>query len=623
MDIPLSSRSRKSSFRTTFSIKFFILLSFIAVVCENSYGQLPNNPGNHEWNLQLLEKAKDSLYTKILGDYDEAIENNPTDYLLQIERCKLIEKAYYDLYEDYNPNYEESLECVDALIKAFPKVPEVLLYKSEFVYGDSATVFLKRVVSDFNKNPEKWKGKEIWKIYDLLASSAAMDDNIDEALLYGNLALKHNDTLDNSLLLARQYQKLNQNERAIECLDKHLRNGKQDSWNLSEKGKLLLELKAPKKALVAFELAKKDTLSWLDAGVFAQIMIENGLFDEARDYLVKDVEDSYEKSEALKNLFKYDLKYNWSDSAYTSYRMLVEDNFWNDVAGIYRLQLLWKAPLLQWSLDDVLRIGVLLSIFLAILLGPYIWVLPVHYTGIFFKNKGMILQGSNFRWGLRHFWFASSLYLLATALGVLVFEYDSFVSENTFDLNEVNKGLADSTLFFFSIMLFGSFLMVKKADLPNFWGNLWEKRQSILTGIGLAILLKFSWSFLSMVFIYFGWEVKPMCFLSIIDSIKSINTFYHPLLGFLFVVILVPVYEEILFRGVILSACEKHMKFFLANAFQSIIFAVIHQEWRLIPFFFAFGYLAGYYRRKSQSLAPAIAFHMTNNLLAFLVIVNS
>jgi hypothetical protein len=39
-------------------------------------------------------------------------------------------------------------------------------------------------------------------------------------------------------------------------------------------------------------------------------LIENGLFEEAREYLLKDVDESYLKTKALKNLLKFDFKYN-------------------------------------------------------------------------------------------------------------------------------------------------------------------------------------------------------------------------------------------------------------------------------------------------------------------------
>jgi membrane protease YdiL (CAAX protease family) len=85
-------------------------------------------------------------------------------------------------------------------------------------------------------------------------------------------------------------------------------------------------------------------------------------------------------------------------------------------------------------------------------------------------------------------------------------------------------------------------------------------------------------------------------------------------------VLLVPFYEEILFRGIFLSACERNMRFMYANILQSIVFALVHQNLKLFVFYFAFGMIAGYYRQKSQGLIIGTSMHMMNNLLAFAAI---
>ncbi len=146
----------------------------------------------------------------------------------------------------------------------------------------------------------------------------------------------------------------------------------------------------------------------------------------------------------------------------------------------------------------------------------------------------------------------------------------------------------------------------EKICLYRYWFS-----SCLKTGVGIYLtLLKVAG---------FGFE-ESLTFLSITDSIRALNQYYHPALGFLFVVCLVPFYEEVMFRGIFLSSCEKHIRFFIANSLQAFTFALIHQELKLIPFYFAFGYLAGYYRRKSQSLAPGISMHVTNNFLAFLAL---
>lgn len=581
-------------------------------------------PENCEYYLSLLGSAKDSLSKEIIELYNDYTRLNPDDYLIQIERCKFLESAYYDADEGYNPKYEESEECRNNLIASFPEIPEVLIYKSEFLYGDTAIVFLKEIIADYENHTQKWLGKSIWKVYSKLADIYDADDKAREAVKYGHLAMEHNDTLDLTLLLAEQYKALSQNKKAVELLASDI-DSADASWELNQKGRLLLELGAPDKAIRAFRFAQRDSASWMDVGGLAQAMIENGLYKEARVYLVKDTGEEWNKAEHLSKLFQYDVKYGSADTASLTYRKLDENSFWNDPVGIYRLRLLFRAPFSAWSVYDMLRVILLLGLFALVFIVPYTWILPIHYLGTYFKNKGMILSPSDFRWGLRNFWIASSLFLLVDLTASLVFTYDELFTGNEENATVlITKNLADFTIFSLTGFLLVTLFLVRKADVKLLLGSIWSERKSVLTGIGMAFLLKFcAGLYLRLLGAFEVNDDNPLFFLSIKENIISINQYYHPALGFLFVVLLVPVYEEIFFRGVFLSATEKYMKFSLANILQATVFALVHQDWKMFPFYLAFGLVAGYYRQKSQSLAPGISMHMTTNLVAFLAMLRT
>jgi uncharacterized protein len=88
-------------------------------------------------------------------------------------------------------------------------------------------------------------------------------------------------------------------------------------------------------------------------------------------------------------------------------------------------------------------------------------------------------------------------------------------------------------------------------------------------------------------------------------------------LALLLVALLVPVIEELVFRGLLLGGLSRHLGFGWANALQAALFAVIHDDPRRLPFYFAMGLTTGWLTRKTKSLAPAIALHALNNLIAF------
>jgi len=603
------------------TIALFILILFNSVV--DATAQQLSKPLTSEEYLHVLDGAKDSLYSKILQTFNSYIEVYPRDYMVQIERCRFIESAYYDLEEDYNPHENEAEECRENLIASFPGVPEVLLYKMDFVYGDSEIVFLKSLMEDYKADHEKWNGKGFWKVYSKFADYYDRNEKHGEAITYGEQAVAENDTLDLSILLAKNYIALKQNTKAIKVLSSHL-DSSNVSWMLNEKGKLLLELGVPDKAIFAFHLAGKDTNSWMDEGSLAQAMIQNGLYAEARTYLVKDAVSDWNKAEKLRNLFNYDIKYSPADSAKATYRTLMNEGFWSDPLGIYRLRLFLHAPFLGWNGSDLLHLLLLLLAFLAAIIIPYLWILPIHYLSSRYKSKGVEFPSSEFRWGLRSFWMMCSLIIIVDLVASLLFIHDKLFFGGDEDATvQVTKSLADFSVASLTGYMIVALLFLKKSDLGIFWGKVWPKQKSIFTGIGLAFLLWMGMGIYTSILKAFGISIRAegvSTILSIRDNITSINAFYHPLLGFLFVVILVPIYEEILFRGIFLGACQKYMSFILANLLQAAAFALMHFEWKLIPFFLAFGLMAGHYREKTQSLAPGISMHMTNNFIAFLAI---
>ncbi len=604
---------------------FSIALLVTLTVSTNSFGQSKARPNDYSYYLELLGSSKDVLYDSIINQFDQYITQNPWDFKVSIERCRLIENAYYDSYEDYNPNYDDAVACVDTLVATFPDEPEALLLKVDYLYGEDRTAYLKELNDDIPVN-DKWE-PHAWKVYRLLAEAYEDESNYELAIRFATVAKERKDSLDLTLMLGRLYKAQSKNKLAIEVLSSSL-DSLDESWELNQKGRLLLELGAPEKAIEAFRLAKKDSTGWQDNSALAQAFIDNGLYAEAREYLAKEVAAStWRKEGSLRKLFEYDLNHGSLDSAKVEYRELVELNFMTDPIGIDRIRIFFKAPLFYWTVDDILHLLLLFLILFLMLVIPYLWILPIHYIGTYFRTKGMRLSASAFRWGLRHFWIICSGYLIISFVALAIVDYPTIIS--MFDesivyrdaLPEISKVNATLVLLFCSGLLVMTIFLLKRTDLRLIWGTLQSKGRAIGVGIGMALLLKSGLGIYAAILRFAGislFENSALGMLSITDDIIAVNQFYHPALGFLIVVILVPIYEEILFRGVFLSACEKHMKFWIANSLQAFVFALVHQELKLIPFYFAFAIVCGHYRNKTQSLATGISIHVTNNLLAFI-----
>ncbi|MFM7858913.1 MAG: type II CAAX prenyl endopeptidase Rce1 family protein, partial [Flammeovirgaceae bacterium] len=445
-----------------------------------------------------------------------------------------------------------------------------------------------------------------------------------EVIHYGELAMVENDTLDLTLLLGRAYKETKRNKKAIDILSSRL-DSTQDTWLLNQKGKLLLELNAPDPAIRAFRMANRDTSQWQDSGSLAQALIESGLTQEARPYLLKQANSSsWNNGYSLYRLLDYDLKYSSADSAKASYIRLAGENIWMDPMGIARIRLFFKTPFATIHWRDFVRLGILLLTFIIIVIAPYIIILPIHFMGShFFTQK----KSNTSRWGLVHVWMAFSFYLLASFTAILLYNYEYVISvfNSNFDFNgpePISAQNASLALCFFSLSAFLTGVFLQKIDFQNLWQKIVSERGHIAKGIGIDLLLRICLGVYLALVKYLGWlpDQESLVILTVNDDIISINKFYGKWLGFLFVVIVVPVYEEILFRGVFLSACEKHIKFFAANSLQAFVFALAHQNLKLFIFYFAFGWIAGHWTKRSGSLTMSISMHVFNNLLAFVAI---
>ncbi|WP_422358868.1 type II CAAX prenyl endopeptidase Rce1 family protein [Reichenbachiella sp.] len=603
--------------------RLLILGLLIFSTTYNLYSQdFIKKPSSSEVYLDILKNSKDSLYADIIREFDTYLSANPDDCNTRIEKCIVINKAYYDYYDDYNPNYEEFEICLNDLLKDFPDNQAVLLFKLENTYGESSIEFCKEVIHENIKNRGSWPDYKLAKFYEELARQYSYQEERKKTIDNAKIAEALNDSLDLSTILAEQYMALNKYEEAKKQLLSSL-DSMDDSWDSRNKGDLLLKLGEPEKALEAFGYAQRDTSLWMNNGLIAQALIDNGKYMEAREYLLKDLSEAYDSTSALHQLFAYDFKYSPADTTITTYNQINSASFLNDVFGKYRLMMLTIAPFSSWQVYDLVKLLILVISVIILVTLPYLWILPIHYISYHFKIKDVKTSLKEVRWGLKDFWIISSLALLIDFFATITFNYQGLLSSifNDYFVDEtanISLDNANYGLFYFVGMLTVLLIFLKKQDYRFINADRWSTGKGIAIGIGLAFAIRSTYFTLVKI----GLMPQPNASIigSVQDYFSSINSFYHPALTFLFIVILIPFYEEYIFRGIALTAMEKRIKFIGANIIQSIIFALVHGNLDLFFFYFTFGLVTGILVRKSGSVAPSIALHMTNNLLAFIVL---
>lgn len=87
----------------------------------------------------------------------------------------------------------------------------------------------------------------------------------------------------------------------------------------------------------------------------------------------------------------------------------------------------------------------------------------------------------------------------------------------------------------------------------------------------------------------------------------------------IFGAIVVPILEELTFRGLLLSSLLKKHSVFWSIFLSSVIFGAVHMSFALMPVYMFMGALLALAYLRTGSLLPGIAYHMINNGLALIL----
>lgn len=594
----------------------FLLLTLFVSFCSTA--QLAPDFGSvksHEYYVSKLSSSKDRNFQNIIDQYSAYIQRNPNDIVAQIELCKFIGNSYWDEYEDYNLKYEETEECISNLGAKYPNNPKVLIYKAQNLYGEDKLEVLNTAKDLVETNRTDWLSHEIAEINKMLGEYH--QDQKWRALLFYKKAQKLNDSLDLSLAIATIYEEQGKDHLAKEVL---LPNLEKDTlvWKMNQKARLLLKLDLPEKALYLFDIIGKRDSTFIDNEEMAKAMTDLENFDTAREFLVRDTIKAWGKINSKQVLFAHDLTHSTGVVALQTYRKLQEESSYDDYFGIKRLRLFFKNPLLRWNLSEMFHFFLAYVLILVAFLLPYLWVLPVYGIGMLLrKNSIKVKPKLNFTWNIKHFWFVSFFYLMASVVTLFVFEYQDTMN-HYFDLgisydDDVDQArLANGMIFFVLFMAVTIVFVLGGNKIKDVFRSSLSIRQMIGLGILFVVFNRFFIKGLSL-FVDIENTAGSNMILSAREEILAILSQNGFVVTAILTAVIVPIYEEIIFRGVILSSVEKYVGFNGANVIQAILFALIHDNLSLFPFFFVFALITGYWVKKSGGLLTGIFFHGIHN----------
>jgi len=397
------------------------------------------------------------------------------------------------------------------------------------------------------------------------------------------------------------------------------------TWGLQQRAALLMELDDHANALRVYHVVETMDSSALDHGKLADVLEAAGEIALAREHLVRDTSTHWGKDRRTLALFEHDLRHHGADTALASYNAFRDQGFAQDPLAVQRLRLFVHAPLQPWKARDLGGLALLAFMALALALLPYLWVLPVHFIGKRWPRTQPPPPLGSLRFGMKEFWWVGSALLLASLISLLAVPgvLHSYMSDSL-DATGITEAEEARTMLAFVIACAGLTLpLLFRTGLAIYRSPVWPLGRQV----GQMLLFFLAFRFIGGVYVRLAnkfFPAEPDALLGFIQGLPGLAQaeVLHFLSAYgtgtsqLLMGVLVPIYEEVIFRGAVLTACTRYIGFRWANGLQAVLFSAVHGELLLAPYFFLFGILTGILTKRSQSLLPSTLFHVLNNLLA-------
>ena len=186
--------------------------------------------------------------------------------------------------------------------------------------------------------------------------------------------------------------------------------------------------------------------------------------------------------------------------------------------------------------------------------------------------------------------------------------------------SDLAAGLSDFSYYFSDMML--NFLVVLLALIAMVWSGKWQQinsrkfKVSYLFYFFLALLAFFVWNFVT--FFIFPSTQNEISYQLDLPTFTGSTAF---LMYFFYPVIAGPIFEEMIYRGLVMTALEKGKKWGLDVLGSAALFGILHissHGWVLTDFFVYMGggLIMAVFFRVTKSIYWPIGLHIVNNAIA-------
>ncbi len=578
------------------------------------------SPGSDQRLIKLIEHAQETSYHAVVDAYLKACVARPQDPVLALERVRFIERFAYAEDGTIESASADHDAAVADLNTRFPDAPGTILYNLSNTFG-----------ADFEAQAEaaaplvaRWCAEDRAQYFLRRAEAANHKDATVATRRFAEASFNAHPTADAGLIYAKALHAAKEPGRCLEVLV-HPAFADAQPWIRREKMNLLFALGHNAEAIALFEELSGES-AWLVTNQdTADLLARAGRVNLAREVLSKLKVGDFNREKVHRDRFAFELAHGTAEQADTAYRELRADGVQADPFARQRFALFGRHPGLAWTTADLGGASLFGAVLAGSFLLPLVLLVPVHYWSLLRARRGKIAGWSAARWGLRTAWWIFGTICVGEVFLLWFYQPDALPSwfiagkEVTPDL----EAIVPTELWIWGL---ASTLITILLLRARAWHLLGSGGWSFGRSLGLALGSVFVLRVLLAVYVLLWPGALAGELAASAPTVRQIMVALLAHLGpwgmITTVALLVPVLEEVLFRGLLLQSLARHIPFLWANVAQAVIFASLHQSLPLFPFFLAFGLVGGWFARRSGGLLPSMLFHGFNNLLvciAFIV----
>jgi uncharacterized protein len=554
----------------------------------------------------VIDQEKNS-YQQVLDLYRQAQPKNSDDASLLLAQCKFIQHFAWSEDLSWSDAAGKDLEaCRGALAKVRTADPEIALYLLGQRFDKEALAFGEPLVAQSTA----WSAAQRARLHSALSRAYASTKNATRAGQEAQLAVQLDPGSDRLLDAIRYLAKTGHADDAAKLLA--AAPVATQPWQEATRINTAIEVLSSAAARNELQRAQHAGLK-IDAYTIARVLQHAG--DSKGAQAVLSADSTSRKFESPQNQqLRLDVALDAGNAKAAAEIIREQYQKTGKAAPLaYAYAHLFDLDPLVAARVDLLPLAAGLLLMLALYAAaPGLLMFPVHYRGTVRQRTGNMSPPLFARIGLRHAWWALAIFSMALYLVTIMRNGTAALSPTGSGVVRIDtpSRLAISHMW---ALLFGALGLAAVGRLIS-----WRE----WTGSGRW---KLTWLLLPAC-VYGAYLVPRLLARHTVHPVVAPYSWAENVahgalalggvpLALLLFSVLVPVIEELVFRGCLLGGLSRHISFRWANLWQAAIFAGLHDGWNHFVYLFVLALIAGWLTKKTKGLAMPILLHAINTAI--------